>query len=442
MSDRIPPHSEKAERAVLGSCLIDAEAYWQVADWLEPEDFYDTTCRIIFAAFQRVANNGHEIDIVSVSDDLQERNLLSRIGGQSQLTSFISQVPTSVHVEHYADTVRSHAVRRRLIHAVQELAVIAHDPNQEDPVAACEERLAHLDGAGRAGGIIRGSKLLGRYVDNYAKRAEAVERGEEVGLSTGFRDLDRLIYGLLPAKYYVIGGRPAMCKSILVQQMAEHAAKEGHSVIYASLEMDPEEGLADRSMSRWSGLSQDDLYRGKNLDDVVRLAGENEPWYDNIYFIDDPDLTTARLRGHCRRVATRDSLGLIVVDYLQLLRDGEDVSMDDTPRVSFISRRLNGLKTEFKVPVVAVSNLNRGIDRRSDKRPHLSDLRNSGQIEYDSDVVMLLYRDEVYNENSPKENIVEVDVAKQRGGPVGRVELAFLPEQVKLVDLFHCKGVL
>ena len=388
------------------------------------------THNLVWRAIHAVVERGDSPDIVTVTEDLRQREWLARAGGQTYLLDMIAAVPSSAHAETYARQVQQSAVRRQLAQALADCMRLVHDPTVEQPVAEVQSRIAAFLDVGTRQEILAGRDLLTEYVEDYAERAE---RGA-AGLPTGFSDLDRIIRGLKPSRLYLVGGRPGHCKTAFVQQIAEHVAEEGHLAVFATLEMDPQEGLMDRSMSRWSGLSSEQLDRGEDLGRVVHLAGEKAEWFNNIVFIDAPTLTTQRLRGHMKRVeATRGKIDLLVVDYLQLFGDGQ--GLEDTPRVSIVSRMLNAIKKEFRIPVLAISSLNRLVETRANKRPQLSDLRQSGQLEFDADVVMFMYRDELYDELTPKPNIVEVNVAKHRHGPLDVIELGFVKEQIKLVQL-------
>jgi replicative DNA helicase len=424
-----------AEMSLLGACLIDPDAVY-LCDGLKPEHFAGghkgQDHAVVWRVIHVIAGRGETPDIVTVTEELRQREWLARAGGQSYLLDLISSTPSSAHVETYARAVEQSAIRRQLAQAIADCMKLVHDPNVDQPVAEVQARLGAFMDAGARDEILMGEDLLGEYLELYAERGQQVRPS---GLSTGFEDLDKLIYGLFPSKLYLVGGRPGHGKTVFVMQIAEHVAEDGELVVIASLEMDPQVGLMDRTMSRWSKMTQDQLNRGTDLDKVVREAGENAEILGNVVYIDAPMLTTQRLRGHMKRIEARlgKKIKLLVVDYLQLFADG--AGLEETPRVGIVSRMLTAIKREFGIPVVAVSSLNRLVETRKDKRPQLADLRQSGQLEFDADVVMFLYRDELYDEFTPKPNVVEVNVAKHRGGPIGRIELGFQKEYVKLVPL-------
>ena len=437
-TDRLPPQNIDAEISVLGSLLIDPDAIIKIADFLRPDDFYRESHSLIYSAILRLFERREAIDLLTLTDELDRHDQLEDAGGQAYLAALISQVPTSAHVEFYAHIVEAAAVRRRLIQAAGQIAQLAYE--EEDDVRSTideAERILFQVSERQIGqGLVPIGRILSAYYDQIEYLYE--HRGEMSGLPTGFVDLDKLLSGLQPSDLIVIAGRPGMGKSSFLLSITQHMAVERKAcVALFTLEMSAEQ-MAQRMISAETGIDSQRLrtgqIRNEEFELITRAIGLLS---DTAIYIDDtPAISTMELRTKARRLATERPLDLVVIDYLQLMRSGTRTE-NRVQEISYISRALKALARELMVPVIAASQLSRAVEGRNDKRPILSDLRESGSIEQDSDIVMFLYRDEVYNEHTDKKHIAEVIVAKHRNGPTGKVELAFLAEQAKFVNLYR-----
>ncbi len=437
-TDRLPPQNIDAEISVLGSLLIDPEAIIKVASFLRPDDFYRESHGLIYAAILRLFERRQAADMVTVSDELERHGQLEDVGGEAYLASLIGRVPTSAHVEHYARIVESTAVRRRLIKAAGQIAALAHQETDDVKTTIDEaERILFQVSERQVGqNLVPIGRILSEYFDQIEYLYE--HRGEISGLPTGFADLDKLLSGLQPSDLIVIAGRPGMGKSSFVLSLAQHMAIEHKAcVAIFTLEMSAEQ-VAQRMISAETGIDSQRLRVGQIRDDEIeQIARAIGLLSDTAIYIDDtPAISTMELRTKARRLATERGLDLIIVDYMQLMRSGIRTE-NRVQEISYISRALKALARELMVPVIAASQLSRAVESRHDKRPILSDLRESGSIEQDSDIVMFIYRDEMYNEHTDKKHIAEIIVAKHRNGPTGKIELAFLAEQAKFVNLYR-----
>ena len=436
--DRLPPQNIEAEQSVLGSLLIDRDAIIRVASFLRPEDFYRETHGQIYAAILSLYERREPADLITLCDELERRGQLENVGGASYLTSLISRVPTAAHVEHYAHIVERTAIRRRLLQASAKIAEIAYDETDDvDEVldraeqlifAVAQRRLSH--------DLVPISKLLYDYFDMIEYLQQ--HQGETMGVPTGFIDLDRLLGGLQPSDLIIIAGRPGMGKTSLLLSMAQSISMEHRGAIAIfSLEMSGEQ-LVQRLIATETGIDSQRLRLGQVRDDEIDLIARAIGRLSEtaIYIDDSAAISPFELRTKARRLHAEHPLALIIVDYLQLMRAGVRVE-NRVQEISYISRSLKALARELKVPVVAASQLSRAVEQRQDKRPVLSDLRESGSIEQDADVVIFIYRDDVYNEESVMRNIAELTIAKHRNGPTGKIELGFIKEQTRFVNLYR-----
>lgn len=437
-TDRLPPQNIDAEISVLGSLLIDPDSIIKVASFLRPDDFYRESHGLIYGAILRLFERREPADVVTVSDELDRHDQLEQIGGQAQLASLISRVPTSVHIEHYAHIVESTATRRRLINAAGQIAAVAHEETEDVRTTIDEaerilfrvsERQLHQD-----------LTPIGRILSDYFDQIEYLyeHKGEMTGLPTGFADLDKLLSGLQPSDLIIVAGRPGMGKTSLTLSLAQHMAVEHKACVAVfTLEMSGRQ-LAQRMVSSETGIDSQRLRVGDIRDDEIeQIARAIGLLSDTAIYIDDtPAISTMELRTKARRLATERQLDLVIVDYMQLMRSGIRTE-NRVQEISYISRGLKALARELRVPVVAASQLSRAVEGRQDKRPILSDLRESGSIEQDADIVMFIYRDEVYNEHTDRPHVAEIIVAKHRNGPTGKIDLAFLAEQAKFVNLYR-----
>ncbi len=426
--ERVPPQNLEAEQSVLGAMLIDKEAILKT-EFLAPEDFYKDSHRKLFETMRDLFEKGEAVDIITVTEELRQRGLLGEVGGVAYLTTLANAVPTAANVEYYARIVQEKATLRRLIQVATEIARRGY--------AAEEEVEEILDDAERSILGISSRRATGGYYHLKDVMLSAWERIEEVcaskggitGISTGFRDLDALTSGLQPSDLIVIAARPSMGKTMLCLNLARHAAVNlGIPVFIFSLEMAREQ-LAQRLLCAEAHVDSQRLRSGflseadwpKLTDALGRLS--KAP----IYIDDTPNLSVLEIRAKARRLKAEHGLGMIIIDYLQLMRTrGRAESRQQ--EISEVSRSLKALARELEVPVVAASQLSRAVEQRTDKRPLLSDLRESGAIEQDADLVAFIYREDYYKPQTEKKNIAEIIIAKQRNGPVGKVELYFKKE--------------
>ncbi|HHJ38953.1 MAG: replicative DNA helicase [Methylothermaceae bacteria B42] len=433
---KTPPHSIQAEQSVLGGLMLDAGAWEKIADRVSEEDFYRKEHRLIFQVIRELMENDSPCDVVTVSEALQNRELLQAVGGMTYLAALAGETPSAANITAYADIVRERAILRQLAHVGTEIADSAFRPEGKDVnelLETAEQKVFHIaDQRQRGDGGFKAIKsLLTLAVDRIE---ELYEKGGTVtGVSSGFVDLDQMTAGLQPADLIIVAGRPSMGKTTFAMNIAENVAiKEQLPVAVFSMEM-PGDHLAMRMMSSLGRIDQHRLRIGRLEDEEwPRMTSAINILAGTKLFIDDtPALSPTELRARARRL-TREhgQLGLIVIDYLQLMQapgGGEN----RTAEISEISRGLKALAKELNVPVIALSQLNRNLEQRPNKRPVMSDLRESGSIEQDADVIIFIYRDEVYNEDSPDKGTAEIIIAKQRNGPIGTLRLTFLGQYTR-----------
>ena len=426
------PHSREAEEAVIGAVLINTEVYYDLAQFLQADDFYIHRLRWIWEAFTRLHETRTPIDILTVSEELGRMDQLAEIGGPAYLTSLVNQVPTSLHAEAYGRVVESHSLRRKLLNAANSVATMAYDEETAiDDVMNDAEKAIFSVSERRMSHDVEPIKVVMSKV--YDTVDELSKRDEEIfGVPTGFIDLDRLLSGLQPSDLLIIAGRPGQGKSGFLMSVARNAAvtHKKHVAIF-SLEMSNEQ-VAQRMISQDTGIDSQRLRTGKlNDNEWPKFTHAIELFSGTKIFLDDtPAVTPLQLRTKCRRLHMEYGLDLVIIDYLQLM-GGDTRSNNRVQEVSYISRSLKVLARELNVPVLTAAQLSRAVEQRSDKRPVLSDLRESGSLEQDSDIVMFIYRPDQYEEDSQKKNVAEIIVAKHRNGPVGNVELIFRPNLAK-----------
>jgi replicative DNA helicase len=426
---KVPPHSLQAEQAVLGGLMLDNNAWDSVADLVSEEDFYRRNHRLIFRAIAQLAEQGNPLDAVTLSEWLEQNNLLNDVGGLSALGTLAQNTPSAANIKAYAGIVRENSVMRQLIDVGNQIAGSAYETEGRDSGALLDNAeklvfdIAEQGKRGKRGfRDIRG--LLAAAVDRIDMLFQ--QDNAITGVSTGFTDLDNMTAGLQPADLIIVAGRPSMGKTTLAVNFAENAAiKDQVPVAIFSMEM-PGEHLALRMMSSLGHIDQHKIRTGKlDDDDWPRLTSAVSLLDGAPIFIDDtPALTPIELRARARRLKREHNLGLIVIDYLQLMQ-GSSNRENRATEISEISRNLKALAKELSVPVIALSQLNRSLEQRTDRRPVMSDLRESGAIEQDADVIMFIYRDEVYNEDSPQKGLAEIIIGKQRNGPIGKCTLTF-----------------
>ena len=435
-----PPHSVEAEQSIIGGFMLDNQAWEKVGEKLCEADFYRTEHRVLYRAILNLVNKNQPFDVVTVLDTLKSSHTLDDAGGEAYLFELANNTPSVANVTAYADIVREKSVQRQLITVAGDIADSAYNPGQRqlsELLDFAETRVfAIAEQTAKEGGPEAIKSILVRTVE---KIDALYHSGDSItGLATGLTDLDELTTGLQPADLVIVAGRPSMGKTTLAMNMAEHVAiKAGKPVLVFSMEM-PADSLAMRMMSSLGRIDQHRIRTGKLDDnDWPRVTSAVHMLSEAPLFIDDtPALSPTELRARARRlVKEHGSLGLIVVDYLQLMKVSGFKTDNRTAEISEISRSLKALAKELHVPVIALSQLNRSLEQRQDKRPMMSDLRESGAIEQDADLICFIYRDEVYNEDSPDKGCAEIIVAKQRNGPIGKVRVAFLGQYTRFEDL-------
>jgi replicative DNA helicase len=440
--NKIPPQSNEAEVAVLGSMMLDRDAITTAIEMLKAPHFYKESHRKIFSVVLKLFDENKAVDLVTVVDELKREGSLDEVGGPAYITSLASAVPTAANIVHYAKIVKEKMILRNLINASTQIAQDCYDMSQDadrlldkaeqlifDVTSKkVESRFSHLRE------VIKGSI---ETIDNLYQRKENI-----TGLATGFRELDLRTAGLQKSDLIVVAGRPSMGKSALASCIVEHAGVvEKQPVAFFSLEMSKEQlvqrmlcshARVDAHKVRTGFLSQSDWPR------LVSAAGKLSE--APIYIDDSPGISVLELRAKARRLKAQHDIKLIVLDYLQLMQ-GPANADSRQQEISEISRSLKALARELSVPLIAISQLSRAVEQRSDRRPQLSDLRESGAIEQDADLVVLLLREEYYNPTDENKGIAEVIIAKQRNGPVGSLKLAFLGEYMRFENLAEAHAI-
>lgn len=431
-SPQVVPHSIEAEEAVLGSVLINPEAYYDVAEFLKAEDFYLARHNWIWQAFNRLHERRTPIDVLTVTEELDQHDQLAEVGGAAYLATLISNVPSSLHAEAYGRIVEETAVRRRMLTAANDIAKLAYQQELtiETVMDSAEQAIFGVSERRTTRDLKPIQLVLSDYYDRIEQLAGRAE--EIVGVPTGFIDLDKLLSGLQPSDLLIVAGRPGSGKTAFMLSAAKNAAQKykKHVAIF-SLEMSSEQ-LVQRMIAQETGIDSQRLRSGKLEDEEWPLFSHAiEVLHNTVIFLDDtPALTPIQLRTKCRRLHLEHQLDLILVDYLQLMSSGAR-SENRVQEVSYISRNLKVLARELNVPVLAAAQLSRAIEQRADKEPILSDLRESGSLEQDADIVMFIHRPEQFEKDTLKQNIAQIKVAKHRNGPTGTIELIFRSQIAK-----------
>ncbi|MFC7369483.1 MULTISPECIES: replicative DNA helicase [Vreelandella] len=437
---KLPPHSLEAEQSVLGGLMLDNQAWDNVSERLVADDFYRYEHRLVFNVMIHLAESGQPLDVITLSEALEARDQLDTVGGLAFLAELARNTPSASNIRAYADIVRERATLRKLIRAANQIADGAFSPQGRpaDELLNEAERLVFqiAEERPKTGGPIGMSELLTKAVDRIDELFNL--KGEMTGLSSGFRDLDEMTSGLQPSDLVIIAGRPSMGKTTFAMNLVEHAViSSDKPVMVFSMEM-PAESLMLRMLSSLGRIDQTRVRSGQLEDeDWPRLTSAVNLLKDKQLFIDDTAaLSPNEMRSRLRRVVREHgNMALIMIDYLQLMQI-PGFSENRTGEISEISRSLKGLAKEFQCPVVALSQLNRSLEQRPNKRPVMSDLRESGAIEQDADVIAFVYRDEVYNPDNPdNQGIAELIIGKQRNGPIGTVHMAFIGKYTRFEDL-------
>lgn len=433
---KVPPQNLEAEQAVLGALMLEPETGSSVFEILQPEDFYRDNHRLIFIALRDLFERGDPVDLVSVAEALRQTGRLEQVGGIATVSQIARSVPSAVNIEFYAKIVAEKSMLRQLIRVAGRIAEKGYEPGEEAASLLAEAEKLILDLTQRQ--VKDGFESIRNILLSTFEKIEMLyaHKGNITGVPTFFTELDRMTSGWQPSDLVIIAARPSMGKTALVLNMAQNAAVRGHvPVAVFSLEMSKEQ-LVQRMLCSEAMVDQQRVRTGDLLDtDWPKLTRAVGPLSDAPIFIDDTvGISLVELRSKARRLKMEQGLGLIIIDYLQLMTLGRRAE-NRQQEVASISRGLKGIARELSVPVIALSQLNRGVEQRQDKRPIMSDLLESGAIEADADVISFIYRDEYYNPETEKKGIAEIIIAKHRNGPVGTVELGYLKEFTKFVNL-------
>ena len=434
---KIPPQNLDAEMSLLGAVLIDEEVIADVSEHVKAHDFYDRRHGLIYDAMMRLYEKHKPVDLLTLTEELKKKNDIETIGGSAYLTELTNYVPTAAHAEAYAELVSQKAIRRRLIKASAEISEMGFDEetSTEQLLEQAEAELFAVSDQSLKQDLVSIESILTDSFD----RMEELHRNKGAlrGVRTGYRDLDNMTAGLQRSDLIILAARPAMGKTTLVTNLAYNVATIAKQpVLFFSLEMSKEQ-LVDRMLADASGVDAWNIRTG-NLsdDDFSKLSDAMGEMAEAPIFIDDtPGVSVLEMRTKARRAAHEQPLGLIIIDYLQLMQGSGRDNGNRVQEVSEISRGLKLLARELNVPVIALSQLSRSVETRSPQIPQLSDLRESGSIEQDADIVMFIYREAYYNPETERENITDLIIAKHRNGPTGRVELYFHPERLRFMSL-------
>ena len=432
---RIPPHSVEAEQSVLGSILLDKEAMISVSETLVPEDFYKEAHKLIYESMLKLYNSQSEIDLITLTDELRDQGYLDDIGGIAYITSLSTVVPTTSNIKYYVNIVKEKSISRQLISAANDIINLGYDGSAkvEYVLENAEKKIFDISQERATNDFQPINQVISEALSMLEKLYE--EKNDVTGLTTGFRDLNKKINGLQRSDLLLIAARPAMGKTAFALNLVQNAALKGDaSVAVFSLEMSKEQ-LVQRMIASQSTVELKKIKTGtladndwpRITDGMAILSGAK------IHIDDTPGIKISELRSKCRKLKIEKGLDLVLIDYLQLM-EGEGQNESRQQEIAKISRSLKILAKELDCPVVALSQLSRAPEQRADHRPMLSDLRESGSIEQDADIVMFLYRDEYYNPDTEKKNIGEVIVAKNRHGETGTVELVWFGGIQKFAD--------
>ena len=434
---RVPPHSIEAEQAVVGSMLMDRDAVLTASEIVCGADFYQKAYGVIFDAVVEIFNDGKPVDLITLQERLKEKDVPAEISSLEFVRDLVTSVPTSANVKYYAEIVSEKAMMRRLIKLNDEISNMCYLGKEpmEGILEITEKKVFELVQKRNTGDFVPIKQVVLNALDKIG--AASKNGGSVTGIPTGFIDLDYKMAGLQPSDLILVAARPSMGKTAFVLNIAQHVAfKQNKSVAIFSLEMSKEqlvnrlfalEGQVDAQNLRTGNLQDDEW---EKLIESADIIGKS-----NLIIDDTPGISISELRSKCRKFKLEHGLDLIIIDYLQLMSGhvgGRNESRQQ--EISDISRALKGLARELNVPVISLSQLSRAVEQRTDKRPMLSDLRESGAIEQDADVVMFIYRDDYYNKDTEKKNVAEIIMAKQRQGSIGTVELTWLPNYTKFAN--------
>ncbi|WP_311080850.1 replicative DNA helicase [Paenibacillus polymyxa] len=435
--DRIPPQNLEAEQAVIGSILLQSEALITAMERVQTEDFYDKAHQMIYEAMIELGESGQPIDLVTLTSKIQDKGQLGDIGGVSYLAKLAHGVPTAANVDYYAQIIEEKAMLRRLIRAATQIVSEGYSSGEDvaGMLSDAERKIMEISNGRSGSGFIAIRDVVMEVFD----RVELLHqnKGNTTGIPSGFVDLDKMTAGFQRNDLIIVAARPSVGKTAFALNIAQNVAvRAKETVAIFSLEMSAAQ-LVQRMICAEANLDANVMRTGefKGDDDWAKLTmGIAALSEAEIYIDDTPGITVADIRAKCRRLKAEKGLGMIVIDYLQLIHGRGKAGENRQQEVSEISRTLKQIARELEVPVIALSQLSRGVEQRQDKRPMMSDLRESGSIEQDADIVAFLYRDDYYNQETEKKNIIEIIIAKQRNGPVGTVELVFLKNYNKFAN--------
>lgn len=440
---RLPPQQVEAEQAVLGAMLISTDAVAEAVELLEPDDFYRTAHRVVFSAMQRLYQDGQPIDVITTTAALTaDEATLESVGGVEYIAELAASIPTALHTVQYANIIKEKALMRRIITVSTQIAEQGYDSEQtaSELLAEAERRILELSQYRKARDFTHISDVLESTFDRIEQLYAS--EGQLTGVPTGYSELDHMTSGFQKSDLIIVAARPSVGKTAFALNVGQNVAvRAGLPVAIFSLEMSKDQ-LVQRMLCAEAYIDGHKLRNG-TLDDedwpklsmgVSTLS--NAP----IYIDDSPGITVPEMRSKLRRLKLEHGLGFVVIDYLQLIQGRRSSGENRQQEISEISRTLKGLARELEVPIVALAQLSRSVEQRQDKRPMLSDIRESGSIEQDADIVAFLYRDDYYDPESEKKNIIEIIIAKQRNGPTGKVELVFLKNYNKFVNLERAHG--
>lgn len=435
---KIPPQNLDAETSLLGAILISEDTITEVSDIVAADDFYDKRHRIIYAAMIRLYEKHRPIDLLTLSEGLQARSELEQVGGSTYLTELTNAVPSAAHASQYAEIIQQKATRRRLIKAAEEIAELGFDENEEtqELLERAETELFAVSDKNVKQNLVSIEQVLNESFDRLDELAK--DKTKMRGVPSGYRDVDAKLAGFQRSDLIILAARPSMGKTTLALNFAHNiATQQKQSVLVFSLEMSKEQ-LVDRMLAEEAGIDAWNIRTGNLTDDDFERLGTAMGVLSEapIYIDDTPGISVLEMRTKARREAHQHPLGLIIVDYLQLMSGGGKSGGDNrVQEISEISRGLKMIARELNVPVIALSQLSRSVESRTDKRPQLSDLRESGSIEQDADVVMFVYREDYYNPDTDRKHITDLLIRKHRNGAIGTVELYFHPERVRFMSI-------
>lgn len=435
---KMQPHSDEAEKSVIGAMLMERDAITVASEAVRGSDFYNRTLGILFDTMVELNEQGSPVDLVTLQNRLKEKNVPPEVSSLEYVQELLDTVPTSANVKYYSKIVAEKSMLRQLIHANEDIANRCYQDGEplDDILGDTEKKIFDLVQHRSTEDLVP----IRQVVKNALKKIETAyhNKGVVTGLSTGFLDLDYRTAGMQPSDMILVAARPSMGKTAFVLNMAQHMAmKDNRAVAIFSLEMSKEQ-LINRMFSLQSSVDAQHLRTGKlDLSEWNKLTKSAIELGESRLVIDDtPGISVAELRSKCRKLKMNGQLDIIMIDYLQLMTgSGSRSSESRQQEISDISRSLKSLARELNVPVIALSQLSRAVEQRPVKRPMLSDLRESGAIEQDADVVMFIYREDYYEPDTPKKGTAEIIIAKQRNGPVGSIDLAWLPELTKFANL-------